>query len=93
MTKEDDEITTLEVLGRDLGTFVGYDQISDNTYIFYGFKPVSYLHVDIPTCDLIVDYLKGWFSCESLDSEEILKTMDMLELLAKVPRNAADKAN
>lgn len=57
---------TLKVLGIEIGTHEGWDQVGDESEIYFKFEP-NERHKDLPSGDLVFDWLKGTLAIWSDD--------------------------
>lgn len=70
------------VLGRDIGTGSGWDQIDMVQIVIYDFIPS--FGVDLPRGDLSVEYDNGYFKMYDDDVGEVTWSADMVERLRDV---------
>lgn len=52
----------LKILGIEIGTFEGWDQVDETTYHHYSFVPNSQFEKVLPAGDLSFDWVEGNFS-------------------------------
>jgi len=73
----------LIVLGRDIGTFTGWDQIDDDMMVFYDYTP--HVSVGLPSGDLFVSYGAGLVMTYDDDGQETSKN-DLIDAIGHVTR-------
>jgi hypothetical protein len=73
-----EERNPLKVFGRVIGTYTGWEQVDDLTFMFYDFIPDE--KYDLKAGDLAVDYESGSFQVTTDD--EYVQGGDLLPILA-----------
>lgn len=81
-----DKRVTFKVLGRNIGTATGWDELGDNDIILYEFIPDS--RFDLPSGDLGVLFEAGRFVTYDSDGNEA-NDIDMVAALAGSEAEAA----
>lgn len=71
------------ILGREIGTFNGWEEIEPCILLFLDFAPNSDLEKHTKPGDLVVDFDKGIFTQEFV-GEQI--TVDIISVLKDMPR-------
>lgn len=81
-----DERVTFKVLGRNIGTATGWDEIGNQDIMLYDFIPNS--RFNLPRGDLGVLFEAGLFETYD-DDGTVTSTQDMIEVLAGSSPDAA----
>lgn len=71
------------VCGRLLGTFDGWDQVSDSGIVFYNFKPTD--KCSLPFGDLCVDFDKGLIEYFN-EFGKLIASFDLIDAIAGLER-------
>lgn len=77
MTNE--EPVRLVVLGREIGIYLGWDILENNSFVAYGFQPIAGLN--LPSGDLVIDYDRGVAYLNEKAEDEL----DLVALLYTLP--------
>jgi hypothetical protein len=81
-----DERINVKILGRTIGTAIGWDQVADEVVFFYDFA--SNGKNGLPNGGLQFDYLSGTIEVIAEDGRTIVETHDVIAFFKDVP---ADK--
>ena len=85
MTDELAERAPLRILGRNFGTYTGWDG-DDETIMFYGFEPCDVLADDLKACDVLqVNWQDG--TAQSMDENGLaVWTVDLVNIANMIQR-------
>lgn len=72
------------ILGRKLGTASGWDGEPGISEWFCEFEPRK--GIDLPKCDLVIDFLKGYIGAQNPEDGEIIDKQDVISFMASVAR-------
>lgn len=74
----------LLVLGRNIGTYTGWDQFDTMIFGFYDFEPNNGVALTKAYC-IAIDYEKGLFTYDSTDRHSS-ENFDLITLLLNIPK-------
>lgn len=74
--------STYPILGRNIGTATGWDELDLDVMILYEFEPAE--GINLPRGDLYVDYINGIFQNAEDDDSTAFDMIDILKNIKKV---------
>ena len=75
----------LSILGRNIGTHDGWDQIDTEIFIFYKFEPFENVKTILPPGDLSVNYDGGYFEYHDAEGNPT-EMVDLIDTLKAITR-------